>query len=557
MMVDLEGTAARPDTLNLEDVVQRALQHMANVPDRSQGYVPYFNFRIRPDPPTMQHSQWNYNAQGRLVDAFILARQMTGSSQFGDIEERMRTNLLKGFSEDIHLFFRDHSSYTEHVAHMHDQRTVLMGLVTWYLATGSPIVLGHAKEMVRAIDALTKQTATGNHYPSQVYHPNDGWRKPYLQTEGDHTPASGRQLMPILRYLEISGDDVALELAERFAYHNAFESGVFGADGSLSSVSAHVHSALGTVAGLLKYGSLASDMRLVEVGKRVFDWIYEKGGSFGWVPEGMRKEEVCETCCVADMVECAILLAKAGYQHYWNHAERFVRNQLVENQLCDIDWIGPGKMDDDDVEIAERILGAFAGWALPNDFTSGEKATVMADGERYDIMECCTPHAVHGLYIAWANIVTRDATGVHVNLLLNRDTRWLEVISYLPYEGKVELLIHDAPRVYVRLPDWVDKGSTRLEVDGSEREAHWVGDYVRVGELTSGQLVRLTFLLRTEKRKETVYGKEYWVEWKGDTVVGISPEGEVLPLYRRAYMKGDRAPLRETTLHVPDQDLVW
>ena len=186
----------------------------------------------------------------------------------------------------------------------------------------------------------------------------------------------------------------------RFACHNAFESTLFGKDGAVCSPNPHIHSILGTLAGLIKYGTLAANMRFVELGRTVFDWAYHKAGRFGWIPESLREEEVCETCSVADMAECAILLARAGYREYWNHAKRIIRNQLVENQLREVSWIAAGKMDDLDMQIADRAMGSFAGWSLPNDFVSGEKSSTMADGVKYEIQECCTLHALHELYVA-------------------------------------------------------------------------------------------------------------------------------------------------------------
>ena len=79
-------------------------------------------------------------------------------------------------------------------------------------------------------------------------------------------------------------------------------------------------------------------------------------------------------------------------------------------------------------------------------------------------MHCCISGA-EALYIVWHNIVTQNEHGVSVNLLLNRDSRWVRVNSHMPYEGKVELFVHDAPVLSVRIPDWASKNDVLVVVD--------------------------------------------------------------------------------------------
>ena len=127
-----------------------------------------------------------------------------------------------------------------------------------------------------------------------------------------------------------------------------------------------------------------------------------------------------------------------------------MRNQFVENQLTSVDWAEtvqpeafkflPGTTwgtEDSKVESEkpvqpwesteiERAIGSFAGWALPNDW--GKASMHM----------CCTGNAGRTLYWIWDSILIRKDDRVKVNLLLNRASPWLDVDSYLPYQGKVE-----------------------------------------------------------------------------------------------------------------------
>ena len=48
-----------------------------------------------------------------------------------------------------------------------------------------------------------------------------------------------------------------------------------------------------------------------------------------------------------------------------------------------------------------------------------------------------------------------------MNLLLNRASPWLDVDSYLPYEGKMVIRNKTCERVSIRIPSWVDRSNWR------------------------------------------------------------------------------------------------
>ena len=59
---------------------------------------------------------------------------------------------------------------------------------------------------------------------------------------------------------------------------------------------------------------------------------------------------------------------------------------------------------------------------------------------------CCNANAPVGLYEAWNSIVEYNQGLVQVNLLLNRASPWVDIDSYLPYEGKVGFKIKTAKK---------------------------------------------------------------------------------------------------------------
>jgi len=145
---------------------------------------------------------------------------------------------------------------------------------------------------------------------------------------------------------------------------------------------------------------------------------------------------------------------------------------------------------------------------------------------------------MHVLYIAWENIVTEEAGRVYINLLLNKDSDLLEVISYLPYVGKIELIIHKKVSfIYLRIPDWVEREKIQLSITDKDKKQNkqkeWAGEYLRINGLKEKSKVKVIFPIREAKISETIYGEKYTLEWRGDTVVSIMPAGKVFPFYQR------------------------
>ena len=55
------------------------------------------------------------------------------------------------------------------------------------------------------------------------------------------------------------------------------------------------------------------------------------------------------------------------------------------------------------------------------------------------LMHCCTANGSQGLYYAWEGILRRRDWGAEINLWLNRRSPWVDVLSHLPHEGRLEI----------------------------------------------------------------------------------------------------------------------
>ena len=506
---------------------------------------PYHNVNLQDAHPSMYHLVGDDVAAIGL-GAFLQVRSMLGIRD-GLSEERVLKKLMLGFVEAD-------GSITGHGTH---PGYALDTFVTWYALTEDEAI----KTLVeRDIKALQQRE---NAYLMDLL------VGPYLVDS-------------LVRWDEISGSPAAIDLAERLAkgWRDRW-SELFNNDGSFIPTTedkipagyepgwdpnGHVESRARPMAGILRLALRKDDKSLVEWCKKVFDYVEGFSGGIGWYPEnvfftGHSEVSGCETCCIRSMLLMGTLLAGGGYPQYWNNVERATRNHLVESQLQDTTWLtrssNPSAPQDTPQRtfqnVPERVLGGFAGWSDPNDWV-GQR--VCREGSA-QIMHCCISGA-EGLYIVWHHIVTRSEHGVHVNLLLNRDSKWVRVDSHLPYEGKVDLFVHDAPVLLLRVPDWVEKTKVKAVANDRPKPFKWEGDYLRIVGVETDQKVTVTFPQRQLKEQKTFAGRSYTLTWRGDTVVDISPRGTRNGLYQRERMRlGSSAPRKTVLYHVPETEVPW
>jgi hypothetical protein len=313
--------------------------------------------------------------------------------------------------------------------------------------------------------------------------------------------------------------------------------------------------------GLLEYANTTGDEWL----KAFVRDGYEYMRSFGVARIGL----FGEGCTVGDMTNLAIKLTDAGVGDYWEDVDQYVRNHLVELQIVrgefirEIVEVGPDRTVkdwEDDQRMIERIIGA-----LCDDATHTSRLT---PGSAL----CCTYNGLIAYYHAWEAIARASGGVANVNLLLNRASPWLDVDSYLPYEGKVVIRNKTARTACVRIPRWVDEGGVQSTLNGEVVDPYWVGRYVVYGQLAGNDEIAITFPMveRTEQYSVGWEGLRLpgWTEWtlpkrwerpdkltrytcefRGNTLVDISPreEGRGYPIYLRDMYRSPVAPMREVS----------
>jgi len=149
--------------------------------------------------------------------------------------------------------------------------------------------------------------------------------------------------------------------------------------------------------------------------------------------------------------------------------------------------------------VAQRIRGDFAGYSAPNDFVySGE----WGRGHIMDIQTCCIASGARGLYLGWSSIVIEKNRSVYVNMFLNKASKWLDVKSYLPYTGRVDLIINkDIEDLFIRIPEWVPYGAVKIirrlgdkTIELTGRDLSWSKRYLmKINNARFGETITLLF----------------------------------------------------------------
>jgi hypothetical protein len=83
-----------------------------------------------------------------------------------------------------------------------------------------------------------------------------------------------------------------------------------------------------------------------------------------------------------------------------------------------------------------------------------------------------------------------------VHLLLNRASPWLDLNSYIPYEGKIVIRNKRARELFVRIPLYIEAHTILSRVGEHELMPQWFGRYLRFRNLKPRDTVTIEFPLK-------------------------------------------------------------
>ena len=610
--------ATVPDTLDLADRAELAINGLGGTTDPEMGYLHYFNQYFASRPPYMRHHGADTTCTPKYVESFPMMRVMCGSDQYLDLETAQRTALLARVQDGLYWNFCDPgrpwaASYNpafdgerkpEDLANVAGNGRMLRALVTCCELDPRPEWEAAIRDLVSGLNRIAL------HRPDYSYYPDGGFGEPFnyprsrwVRTEepkseieggeGAVTAYQAHQIQGLARWYRLSRDEDALQLAGRltqFCMLPKFWGGLPDPGGDRGEIVGHVapglpdpacisgeeqghwfshfHARAIALRGMLEYAMAAHDIRILEFVQRAYEYTWTCGiPRMGWIncyPAAMNR---CEGCALGDLVAIGIRLSDAGLGDYWDAVDGVVRNQLVEQQLIREDLLkqaseaGPERPPDPpdthpDQELPERVIERSLG-------IYGGTATPTSVPNVWS-MTCCTGNGTQGLYYAWEGIVREAGETAQVNLLLNRAGDLVDVDSCLPYSGKVVIRNKKARRIAVRIPSWVKRPELRADVSGARRPLEWIGNCVVFDALKSGDALTLVFPVEETTASYTVNARTaaeqtYACTFRGSTLVDISPRDLAptsYPLYLRDHLRGDDAPVKAVERFVPDRTII-
>ena len=182
-------------------------------------------------------------------------------------------------------------------------------------------------------------------------------------------------------------------------------------------------------------------------------------------------------------------------------------------------------------------------------------------------------------YYVWEGITRYKDGSAQVNLLLNRAAEWLDLDSYLPYEGKVIIKNKTCSNIAVRIPAWVDRKELSFRIGKLKLKYFWVGNYATLTGLNGKEEITIDFPM--VETVETCYlltrdvGPKWWehtdslpeyiFHLKGNTCVKVefpnrSKFTDVEPLYpvfQRDHYRANKAPMKKITRYIAPRLINW
>lgn len=542
--------ATVPATLDLAERARLSVHGLTSFLNPKAHFAPYGHVYFNGNPAYLSDFPGGPPNWGKIAQALLLTRIMCGSEENVDVDSKM----FEGMITDVPL-----------------NPTAPTPVSVTMIALEDLYQLDPRPELKRVIDTIAEDHVRVAQPQGDGLFYYDGppatnptalgvtnyWLQVFIQ---------GRAIRPMTRwalasnqpkYLDTCAGLVRFTIQPKFWQPEAAAKAVTGAEHA--QFNGHHHAYTQCLMGLLTYAQATNDERL----KQFVREGYEHMRSFGIARIGL----FGEGCTTGDMTWLALALSIAGVGDYWDDADAYVRNHLAELQITDAARMretvarmpqGRGKNDtaagpyDPENESNENAVDRCVGTFLSD---STHPTLIPEHSFLYTI--CCTGNCTPAMYFAWDSIVQCEDGHASVNLLLNRASPWLDVDSYLPFEGKVVARNKTVHSIAVRIPRYVDPRSVHVAVNDQPRACAWIGRYAALDGLRPVDTVTVVFPLMTATETYTLKWRqdEFWKEctdpgpaWqpldppakytftiRGNTVIDVSPRdaGNGFALYQR------------------------
>jgi len=533
----------RYEKFDILEPAKLALNYLTSMVDKKKDYLPYWLIAPQVAPAYAKHCRVD---DAELVaswyEAIHCVREMLNTKEGKEVEEGFQRHLMKSWGKEGLRYHEDYPWSVCNHSSFHEMGYVLSALNRWLIAEpDNKEVEKRAAGLVKGMRNLVYERKirtfwSGDfpyeekiyEFPSDIYIRDKGWDFTRVTGRGEESIRNAVNLLPLVVRWEKFGDEVALDLAEGLANHLLTISRYFNYKGEFFG---HVHSSIWVAAALVRLGRLRKNDWYKEKGKQIFEYVLSLSSDFGWVPEYAQwhpmSQEHCETCCIKDMIECALELIDAG-ENYWDVVNQYTRNQLVEQQVRDGSFVAADNSleDTEDTtyrDIDKRIAGGWSGGGEPNSVSL----------QRFrSIAGCCVGTAPQALYLVWQRIVEKKPEGIYINLPIEIENNLASVKIGYPNEGWMKVTAKKAGDYLIRPYKWMGE-KIELQVNGKNLPFTWKNDCIFLEKLQASSTISISHRLEEVTKEYVLRDCKFQAKWRGPDVVDIQPPGLPLRLYQR------------------------
>lgn len=596
-------TAVVPDTLDLAQRARMCLNNLTGVLDPQSKFEQYFTVFLGTNPAYMKHNECaRATIDPKFLKALPYMRIMCGSDQNLDSEQGLMDGVIEDIAEDGLFYAKNIESRPWHrpgffvwqdsdttkkleedFANILGNGRLMIALWMWYQRDKDQQWLTIMEKIAYALEKIAIQKDDYAYFPDSRYgepfsYPKSGWKntdEPAVVAAQQGEPDDANVFMyygGLIRALtllyRLNNDSKVIDFAGKLL-NFVMQPKFWGIEGEPEVVKGsqnahwlgHFPAHMSMLRAILEYAVATGNNRLKDFARKGYEYARNYTRMrIGFIPRGHGITTRCG-CSDNRLAVLALMLTDASLGDYWEDIDQYVRNQVFETQLLDADLIreisskGPQHEVKPPTEtsdnVIDRALGGFTSYGFFDPTTSRPEI---------DFGGCCTSNKAYALYYIWESIVRFSSGTATINLLLNRATPWLDLDSYLPYQGRVVIRNKTAKRVFIRIPLWVDKTEVECKVNNHQLSTEWFGRYLLIESLKAKDQIDIEFpMVEKVEKYQCEEDKTFTCTFKGNTLVDISPrsDGPGYPLYRRDKFKQNKAPTKEVNRYVTEHLLQW
>ncbi|MDR0294143.1 MAG: hypothetical protein LBH95_08335 [Oscillospiraceae bacterium] len=611
----MQETIKIPDNLDLVARAQLGLHALTGTCNPELGYEPYHITHLSARPAYFLH--WSgivSGVQPKFVEALALLKCMTGSPDT-EAEKALVQSLLDNAEEDGFVYDRKDPRRPWNVGvgygvkSRDDDYANIASNGRWanacwymYQLTGDET---YRRALKRCAEKICDVAVVKDDY---AYFPyggcgNDfswiksGWPdtdEPKGPREGCECSTTFYQVMAVrglMKWYYISGDERMADISRRlvnFVVKPKFYGGQSEKDPDYGARRAHwwghTHGNLMAFRSIMDYAAAAGDIKACEFARDGYEWTRHT------ICPQLGQARGFEGCCTGDLPALAIQLTDAGMGDYWDDADHAIRNATAQAQITSAE--AARKIGE---QYDERPLNSTYGDGFDPRFAWSIAATAKMPGLECDenvlercvgavthalmegryqkpmLMSCCTGNALQGFYYAWEASVRHSGGVSTVNLFFTRFSEWMDLISFLPYEGKVVIRNKTSKTINVRIPGGVLPGHVRVLINGHYITPGYCGRYLNILGLSGREEIVITYPL--EKRRlelavpsvDSVGCANVAAHFAGSTCIGLDGEGDSIVgsdfkwirQYSEAKYRGPETLFKDAPYYVPPKVIQW